>query len=278
MKTVLIISSQTAASNVGATASAFCLRRLGVRTIVIPTTLLGRHPGWGTPGGGAISAEHMRSMWEAIKAQDIKIDAVMTGYFAQEDQIDVAIEAITWVKQKKPRAKILVDPVMGDVPKGETHSRLYISEALSRRIILELIYNHAEYCTPNEFEISHMHKYWPIERPTFEGWRIITTSARFPDGRIGSCLQQWPSYHNIAHERLESVPHGCGDSFAALFLGHLLLGETAEMAHIKAVSSLFAMIQKTVALKSQELALEAAQDFIADAPLIEATKTRHPNA
>jgi len=94
MKTALVISSYVAASRVGATASAFCLRRLGVDTIVIPTTVLGRHPGWGTPGGQALNASHLLNMWTAIKAQNIKIDAVMTGYLADDDHIDIAAAAL----------------------------------------------------------------------------------------------------------------------------------------------------------------------------------------
>jgi len=66
MKTALILSSNVAASQVGATASAFCLRRMGINTIVLPTTVLGRHPGWGDPGGKAVPATQLRDMWRAI--------------------------------------------------------------------------------------------------------------------------------------------------------------------------------------------------------------------
>ena len=76
----LILSSTVASSRVGASAASFCLQRLGIETIVLPTTLMGRHPGWGNPGGGATDAAVLRDIWKAVTAQEIKFDAVLTGY------------------------------------------------------------------------------------------------------------------------------------------------------------------------------------------------------
>jgi len=114
MKTVLLISSFVSSSQVGATASAFCLRRLGLEVIILPTTLFGRHPGWGAPGGQAVDHETLSSMWQAIKAQNIKFDAVMSGYMAAEDHIDLTVSIIKTVRSHNPSVKILVDPVKGE--------------------------------------------------------------------------------------------------------------------------------------------------------------------
>ena len=122
MKTALVLSSLVAASRVGATSSAFCLRRLGIEAIVLPTTALGRHPGWGQPGGKALDTSHLSAMWSAIKQQKIQIDAIMTGYLASDSQINLALDIIKDVKALNSKVLIIVDPVMGD------HGHLYIPE------------------------------------------------------------------------------------------------------------------------------------------------------
>jgi len=68
----LILSSTVASSRVGASAASFCLQRLGIETVVLPTTVMGRHPGWGKPGGAAVQAEILNDVWAGVKAQGIR--------------------------------------------------------------------------------------------------------------------------------------------------------------------------------------------------------------
>ena len=124
MKTALVISSYVASSRVGATASAFCLRRLGIETIVMPTTVLGRHPGWGAPGGNALDTDHLRDMWAAIKSQKLKIDAVMTGYLADDAHIDLAANIISDVKTENPGVIIFCLLYTSPSPRDRQKSRM----------------------------------------------------------------------------------------------------------------------------------------------------------
>jgi len=130
---VLILSSTVASSRVGASAASFCLQRLGVETVVLPTTLMGRHPGWGLPGGGGVNAALLRDVWAGVAAQDLKFDAVLTGYMGETAHIDLSVEIIDHVRSRNPDAIIAVDPVMGD------HGRLYIPKDRAAAIIERLI-------------------------------------------------------------------------------------------------------------------------------------------
>jgi len=150
---VLILSSTVASSRVGASAASFCLQRLGIETVVLPTTLMGRHPGWGAPGGGATSSDMLWDMWSGVTAQNIKFDAVLTGYMGDVAHIDLGVEIIRHIKTQNPKAMIAIDPVMGD------HGQLYIPE--DRAIgILERLIPMADFITPNVWELdfisSHM--------------------------------------------------------------------------------------------------------------------------
>ena len=260
MKTALVISSYVAASRVGATASAFCLRRLGIETIVIPTTALGRHPGWGTPGGQALGADHLRSMWAAIKAQNLKIDAVMTGYLADDAHIDIAADIISDVQQTNSEAIILVDPVMGD------NGQLYVPESRAKAIILKLL-PLADVITPNAWELSFITGEPAKDLETIlktlsdMSLACLVTSVPHKE-RIGAVFVDGPARYFVHHEEFSSVPHGGGDSLAATFLAHLLLGELRRDALAKSVAGIFAMLSAAVERDLGELPLIREQNAL----------------
>ena len=247
----LVLSSTVASSRVGASAASFCLQRLGIETVVLPTTLMGRHPGWGKPGGGPTDIAMLRDIWAGVVAQNIKFDAVLTGYMGETAHIHLGVEIIEHVKSRNPRALIAIDPVMGD------HGRLYISEDRAKAIIEHLIPK-ADFITPNMWELEF----------------IKTQLAALPDLLITSVLDGenigavWQAGENrwqVSHTKFDSVPHGGGDSLAALFLGRRLLGDTPDKALAKSVAAIFELMRAADTLDTGELPLVRMQAFINDA-------------
>ncbi|WP_026942697.1 bifunctional hydroxymethylpyrimidine kinase/phosphomethylpyrimidine kinase [Hellea balneolensis] len=260
MKTALVISSLVASSQVGATASAFCLRRLGIETVVIPTTVLGRHPGWGPPGGSALPAEHLRDMWSAIKAQNIKFDAVMTGYFADDAHIEIAADIIKDVKSINSDAIILVDPVMGD------NGALYIP-ASRAKAIKQHLFSIATLITPNIWEMSYItgHPAGSVEVILDHAADIpaacLVTSVPQKD-KIGALFVDGTARYFVYHDIFPSVPHGGGDSLAGTFLAHILLGDLRRDALAKSVASVFSILSTAVSENCSELPLVKEQDAL----------------
>lgn len=261
MKTALIISSLVSASHVGATASAFCLRRLGVETIILPTTMLGRHPGWGAPGGGPLSAEKLRDMWQAIKAQNIVIDAVMTGYMADAAQVTLAAEIIGHVREANPFAHILVDPVMGD------HGRLYIPEDTAQAV-KNILVPLADVITPNVWELSYLtgtqaqtrKELCKAAKPLRPD--ALITSVPFGE-QIGAVLYTHKQKAiSVAHDKFDAVPHGGGDALAATYLAHVLNAETPETAFAKSAAAIFDMMSTADAQDLGELPVIRRQDAL----------------
>ena len=84
MPLALIISSHVAASHVGGTAQASALSIFEIDSMVLPTVLYGRHPGWGAPGGARVAHETLEGMLGGIEANGLlaQIDLILTGYFA----------------------------------------------------------------------------------------------------------------------------------------------------------------------------------------------------
>lgn len=253
MKTVLLISSFVSSSQVGATASAFCLRRLGINVVILPTTLFGRHPGWGVPGGRAVDVTTLADMWKAIADQDIKFDGVMTGYMAKENHIDLSADIIKAVRDKNSEAVILVDPVKGD------DGRLYIPESRAKAMAQRLV-PHADILTPNLYELEFLAGRCLTAIPSIIdaarslGPDVLVTSVPH-DGQIGALWVSATSASYVGHESFSQVPNGGGDSLAALFLARCLNGAAPREAQQLAVSSIF------------EILAAARQDQYAELPL-----------
>lgn len=267
MKTALIISSQVAASRVGASASAFCLQRMGINTIVLPTTLLGRHPGWGAPGGGPVDAARLADMWARIEDQDINIDAVMTGYMATPDQVTLAARIIDIINIKNDDLITLVDPVMGD------HGRLYVPEDIASGII-ETLLPKADYATPNLWELSY------ITGQTCDSaaaaysaalsllYAALVTSVPGKDTSIGAMLCDGGKAWGVSHPAFEKTPHGGGDALAGLFLAQILSGLTPKDALASATASIYQVLKLAADIDAPELPLIEGQDaLISTSPL-----------
>jgi pyridoxine kinase len=251
----LVISSTVASSRVGASAASFCLQRLGVETVVLPTTLMGRHPGWGAPGGGAVDAARLRDVWEGVKAQNLHFDAVLTGYMGDTEHVALCEEIIGHVLANNPDALIAVDPVMGD------HGRLYIPEVRAAAIIERLV-PLANFITPNLWERDYIQNY----RDALPA-RLITS---YPNGEDIGARWEEPvgdrvTAFQVSHPKFTSVPHGGGDSLAALFLGRRLLGQSPRQALAASVSSVYEIMRAADALDAGELPLIRMQAFITDA-------------
>ncbi len=270
MKTALVISSFVAASHVGATASAFCLRRLGIQTHILPTTLLGRHPGWGVPGGGAVDATMLADMWDGVAAQNIAFDAVMTGYMANPEHTYLAARIIQAVRRKNPSAYILVDPVMGD------NDRLYVDANIASAIGSELI-PMADIITPNVWELGYLTKSKPqtlaaiTEAAKSLSPDVLVTSVPV-NHHIGALLQSGPDAGFVQHKKFEAVPHGGGDALAGTFLAHILHGASPGEALAKSTAAVFDMLSAAVQHDMGELPLIRRQDALISAPPLDIEK------
>jgi len=264
LPTALLMSSFVSASRVGASASSFCLRRLGVETLVLPTVLLGRHPGWGTPGGGPVQAAQLESMWNGIQAQNLKIDAVMTGYIASPEQAELAARIINAVKSRNPDALILVDPVMGD------HGRLYIPEETAQAI-RDIVLPLADICTPNIWELGYLTgQFAQNAREACAAAAALPSSTLITSVPFGSDIgavlnRPATSPIFVSHTRFKSVPNGGGDALAGTFLAHRLNGKSDRDALSRAVGSIFEIISKTADSTTGEMPLIRHQDALIDA-------------
>jgi pyridoxal kinase len=262
MKTVLLISSQVAASHVGASAATFALQRMGIEVITLPTVLLGRHPGWGDPGRVEVDADGLSRMFLAVQAQGVldKIDAVITGYFRSSRQITAAAAMIDYVRAAKDDVLVVVDPVMGDEPDG-----LYVPDAVAEALIRELV-PRADIITPNAWELAHI-----ADRPVFDegsaveaarttGCAMVVASSTPSTDLCATLVVEKAQAWCVTTPCYKSVPRGTGDLLTALFTAHILQGKAPRNALENAVSSIDMVLGESQRMNTPELPLIATQD------------------
>lgn len=229
MKRVLMISSFVAGSNVGGGLSLKVLSRLDVDLALVPTTLLGRHPGWGAPGGGAVPVELFAGMIEGLVANGVpeQAEAVVTGYFASADQVRRTADLID--DHVPSGVPIIVDAVMGDFGKG-----LYVKEEVADAIV-RLLVPRASLVKCNAWE------FWELERrlgncsvppnelqdlsefarhltflPSRRGrWLVTSVNDGDQTGLFGFHGFD-NAYSGILRKEAEFLPNGLGDAITAL--------------------------------------------------------------
>ncbi|MCG8441847.1 MAG: bifunctional hydroxymethylpyrimidine kinase/phosphomethylpyrimidine kinase [Caulobacterales bacterium] len=250
MPTVLALSSSVAASRVGLSVMVPALQALDVEVIAVPTVTLGRHPGWGAPGGAPVPAEVTVSMVEAVAAHPAfaACDWMATGYFADPAQVALAADLLARLRAANPGARYLCDPIMGDAPQGLYVPR-EVAEALAERLAPE-----ADIITPNAWELERLAgraAVSPLEaaaiaQETFPGAALVSSVAD-PDrpGAIATVYAEGEQAWAASVARRDPVPGGgLGDLLAGLFLGYVAQGWAGPDALGAAIGGLEAALDR----------------------------------
>lgn len=227
---VLILSSWVARGHVGLSAGAPVLQLLGHEVTQLPTVILSNHPGFAHVAGRPVAVDQLDAMIAALEGNGwlAEVDALLTGYLPSPDHVALAVGL---AGRLRGRARIVVDPVLGDAPKG-----LYLPGAVAEALRDGLV-PLADVLTPNLFELGWLSG-MPVDdldaagRSLAAGREVLVTSVPAGAGRIG--VRRFGGDGGLwAAPRREGVPHGVGDVFAALVAGGL--GPGAALGHLDAL-------------------------------------------
>lgn len=245
---IICISSQVAYGPVGNSAAVPVLEHAGFTVFQLPTTVLSNHPGHCPPAITDISAETLEKSLKILKQQDWSshCGSVMTGYFRDQNQIDVAARAIADLKHRDPSLIYLCDPVMGD-----DHTDLYVPLPVAEAIRDKLL-PLADIITPNRFELQ-----W-LTGTAVNGLEdavaaarslpcqfTLATSVPASPGHLQTAVIEPTQTTAVTTEHRPHAPHGAGDILSGLFLAAMLgggqpqtlLGQVmASLEHILAAS------------------------------------------
>jgi pyridoxine kinase len=273
---ILSIQSSVAYGHVGNSAAVFPLQRLGHEVWPVLTVHFSNHTGYGEWRGPLLAPEDVREVIRGIEDRGVlgQADAVLSGYQGDPAVGSVILDTVARVKELNPDAVYCCDPVMGDVGRG-MFVRPGIPEYMRDTVVPK-----ADIITPNQFELDFL-----AGRPTStlaevldaadvvrkQGPRdVLVTSvlhADIPDSTLDLVAVSDQGAWAVNTPLLPITPNGCGDVTAALYLAHLQTSRSPEVALASTASSIFAVLEQTIAAGTREIQLVAAQDALAHPPM-----------
>ena len=234
------------------------------------------HTGYGAWRGPLLDPADVREVIAGIDDRGVlgECDAVLSGYQGDPAVGAVILDAVATVKAANPDAVYCCDPVMGDVGRG-----MFVRPGIPE-FMRDTVVPRADILTPNHFELDFLAGR-PRPRRSTRCWpRSTTVRDRGPARRAGhlaSCTATCPpdsldvvavsdaGAWAVTTPLLPITPNGCGDVTAALYLAHLRTTGSPAAALERTTSSVFAVLEATLAAGTREIQLVAAQDAIADA-------------
>ena len=269
MAIVLSIQSSVAYGHVGNSAATFPLMRMGLEVWPVLTVHFSNHTGYPSWRGTLLSADDVAAVIQGIDERGVlgQVDAVLSGYQGADDVGEVIVDAVALVRRRNPAALYCCDPVLGDVDTG-FYVRPSIPELMRTRVVPA-----AHVITPNQFELGALtgrrvrtlgEVLVAADAARAVGPRIVlVTSVLVDDGppsTMAMVAVSGDGAWSVTTPRLPRAFTGGGDLTAAVFLAQLLTGTNLPAALARTAAVVFGVLERTVALDRDELALVQAQD------------------
>src|SRR5947209_13468054 len=187
MALALIMSSFVAASRIGGSAQQYVLAAHRIDPVLAPTAMFGRSPAKGSQGG-VTAPPVFRRMLADIQADAVfgYVDLVITGHFSLAAQVEIAADALERIRAASERRPVVVvDPIMGDAPKG-----LYVKPEVAAAVADRLV-PLADWITPNVWELGRLAGAEVVDAKSAAaaarklGRPALVTSVPDGDGEIG---------------------------------------------------------------------------------------------
>jgi pyridoxine kinase len=266
----LILSSFVAASRIGGAAQQYVLAAHRIDPVLAPTVLFGRSPAKGAKGE-VTPPDVLARMLGDIEADALfgQVDLFLTGHFSLAEQVEIAagvIERVRGATRDNTHAGkpvVVVDPIMGDGPKG-----LYVKSEVAAAVAARLVPN-ADYITPNLWELGRLAgcdittTAEAVAAARRLGIPALVTSAPARPGEIGVLYVDADQAVLFAHPRLPSVSNGTGDLVAASFGAGLVEGLAPLAAAERAARAAAEAVQAALQWHSAELPIVALAERLA---------------
>jgi len=266
---ILSIQSHVAYGHVGNSAAVFPLQRLGHEVWPIHTVAFSNHLGYPTWRGRVHAPEEAAEILDGLGQLGLfaRCDAVLSGYLGERGNGAVVLDAVGRVRAANPKAIYACDPVMGDRGVG-----LFVKPDVPA-IFSEQLLPAADLCFPNAFELEFLTGGSTdrledalaaadvLRLRMRAGAVVVLTSllrADRPEGRIEVLAAGADAAWLIDAPYHAGPPHGAGDCFAALFVGHYLKSRSVEDALARSVSAIHVVLAASTG--EAELRIIATQD------------------
>ena len=212
----------------------------GIETCVLPSAVLSTHTAGFTGYTFTDLTDDMPKIREHWEKENIKFDAIYTGYLGSTKQIDYVKDIFNFSSAEN--CIKIVDPAMADNGKlypGFDNEFVEAMKTLCAKADF-VIPNLTEACllTDTEYKTEYDREYIDLilEKLSSLGCKnIIFTGVSYESDKTGVVVFENGKYSYYEHELLPNGCHGTGDIYASAFAGAFMRGKTAfEAAKIAA--------------------------------------------
>ena len=207
----------------------------GIETCVLPSAVLSTH----TAGFSGYTFRDLTEDMPSIKShwekENIKFDAIYTGYLGSTKQIEYVADIFDSVGTDN--CIRVIDPAMAD------NGKLYPAFDVEFVNAMKGLCAKADYIVPNiteasfltdmEYKTAYDRAYIDelIKRLCELGCKnVILTGVSYEEGKTGVVVFEDGKYLYYQHPFLPNSCHGTGDIYASAFVGALVRGKTAYNA------------------------------------------------
>ena len=248
---VLTVQDISCVGQCSLTAALPVISACGVEACPLPSAVLSTH----TAGFKGFTfrdlTDDMPLIREHWERENIKFDAIYTGYLGSAKQIDYVKDLIQTVL--KNGGLTVVDPAMAD------NGKLYLGFDMAFVEEMKKLCAVSDYLLPNiteasfltgiEYKTEYDRKYIDslLNALTNMGCKnIILTGVSYKEGATGVVVYENGNYSYYEHHKIERGCHGTGDVYASAFVGALLRGKDAYTSAKIAADYTYSCIKTTL--------------------------------
>ena len=231
-KKVLTIQDISCVGQCSLTVALPVISACGAETCVLPSAVLSTHTSGFTGFTFRDLTDDMPGICDHWVKENIKFDAIYTGYLGSTKQIDY-VARIFEAAAKDGCIKV-VDPAMAD------NGNLYPGFDMEFVQAMKALAGKADYLVPNiteaafltgmEYKAEYDRAYIDaiLAALTALGCKnIILTGISYTPGRTGVVVYENGVYAYYEHVKEPNSCHGTGDIYASVFVGALVRGKSA---------------------------------------------------
>ena len=234
MKRVLTIQDISCLGKCSLTVALPIISAMGVETVILPSAVLSTH----TMFQGFTCkdlTDQLLPIAEHWKSQNVKFDAIYTGYLGSAEEVDIAKKIFDMFRTDD--TLIFIDPVMAD------NGKLYPAFDESYAKLNAGLCGSADVIVPNLTEACFMTD-TPYREDYDRAWietllqklaklgakKVVLTGIAFTPGRTGvyGLDTETGRYFSYENDRVDASYHGTGDIFASVSVGALMNGLSLE--------------------------------------------------
>lgn len=261
---IISIQSQVVHGHVGNSAAVYPMQAAGLNVAAVPTTLLSNNPHYPTMRGRVLETALVADLLTGVEERGLpdQAFAILTGYMGSAANARAVAGFIARAKARNPSLLTICDPVIGDSDTG-----IYVAEGIVEAM-REALVPQADLITPNQFELGllaarDLQSLAAVEqaRALLARGRklaVVATGCRLEDtsaGMLETIVLGGDQTLRIASDHVPLRPAGTGDLFTAHLVARLAHGTRLGTAAAEAVDAVNAVLHRTLALGTQEMAI-----------------------